>query len=73
MSPPKRRRASVGAIYIASRGMVHTVSEILIEAELWLEERDIPLWNVNDLSVECLREDVTSGFYILAEANGKSA
>jgi len=52
---------------------VHTVSEILIEAESWLEKRDIPLWNVNDLSVESLLEDVTSGFYILAEANGKSA
>ena len=62
-------------IHIRQAGIadVHIVSEILIEAESWLERRGIPLWNVNDLSVECLREDVASGFYILAEANGKSA
>jgi GNAT superfamily N-acetyltransferase len=52
---------------------LHFVSEILIEAESWLEKRSIPLWNVHDLSEESLREDVASGFYFLAEANGKQA
>ncbi|MGD0591630.1 MAG: GNAT family N-acetyltransferase [Bacteroidota bacterium] len=52
---------------------VHTISEILIEAESWLEKRGIPLWNVHDLSEESLREDVASGLYILADTNGKSA
>ena len=47
------------------------ISEILIEAESWLEKRGILLWNVRDLSEDSLREDVASGFYILVEANGK--
>jgi hypothetical protein len=52
---------------------VCTVSEILIEAASWLEKRGIPLWSVDDLSEERLHEDVASGFYILAEANGQPA
>jgi GNAT superfamily N-acetyltransferase len=52
---------------------VHTVSEILIEAASWLEKQGIPLWNVHELSEEHLHEDVASGFYILAEANGNPA
>jgi GNAT superfamily N-acetyltransferase len=59
------RQAGVADVYI--------VSEILIEAASWLENKGIPLWNVNDLSEESLHEDVMSGFYILAEANNKPA
>jgi hypothetical protein len=49
------------------------VSAILIEAASWLEERGIPLWNVRDLGVEQLREEVSSGLFVLAEANGQPA
>ncbi len=52
---------------------VEIVSEILIEAELWLEKQGIPLWNIQDLSVECLNEDVAAGCYFLAEENGQPA
>jgi len=60
-------------IIIRQAGIVdlHAVSEILIEAASWLEKRGIPLWNVRDLSEESLQEDVASGFYVLAEVNGK--
>ncbi|MGD0037089.1 MAG: GNAT family N-acetyltransferase [Bacteroidota bacterium] len=60
------------AIRQAEVADIHTVSEILIEAASWLEKRGIPLWNIQELSVECLREDVISGFYMLAESNGKA-
>lgn len=49
---------------------LHFVSEILIEAASWLEKRGMPLWNIRDLSEESLREDVASGSYVLAEADG---
>ena len=52
---------------------VHAVSSILTEAASWLERRGIPLWKVQDVSVERLREDVAAGFYVLAEANGQAA
>ena len=51
---------------------VQSVSAILTKAALWLEKRDIPLWNVRDLSVECLNEDVAAGCYFLAEVEGQS-
>jgi GNAT superfamily N-acetyltransferase len=60
-------------IIIRQAGIVdlHAISEILIEAASWLDKRGIPLWNVPDLSEKSIRDDVMSGFYILAEARGK--
>jgi GNAT superfamily N-acetyltransferase len=52
---------------------VQSVSAILTEAELWLEEQSIPLWSVQDLTVECLNEDVAAGCYFLAEEKGQPA
>jgi GNAT superfamily N-acetyltransferase len=49
------------------------ISAILNEAERWLEERGIPLWNVVDLAADQLRGDVTSRLFVLAEANGRAA
>jgi GNAT superfamily N-acetyltransferase len=52
---------------------VHAVSAILTEAASWLEDRGIPLWKIDDVSVEQLRGDVTSGLFALGEANGTAA
>jgi GNAT superfamily N-acetyltransferase len=52
---------------------MQSVSAILTEAALWLGKCGIPLWNVRDLSVECLNEDVAAGCYFLAEVEGQSA
>lgn len=51
----------------------HAVSAILTEAASWLEERGIPLWTIDDVSVEQLRGDVASGLFVLGEANGQAA
>lgn len=61
------------SVRFATQADVHVVSAILTEAAAWLDERGIPLWNVRDVSVEQIREDVTSGLFILAEANGQAA
>jgi GNAT superfamily N-acetyltransferase len=52
---------------------VHAVSTILTEAASWLEERGIPLWRMDDVSVEQLRGAVASGLFVLGEANGTAA
>ena len=57
----------------AERADVHTVSEILTEAELWLEKRGIPLWNIKDLSADSLIEGAEAEYYFLAEVEGQSA
>ena len=57
----------------AERANVHTVSEILTKAELWLEKRGIPLWNIKDLSADSLIEGAEAEYYFLAEVEGQSA
>jgi GNAT superfamily N-acetyltransferase len=52
---------------------VHAVSAILTEAASWLEERGIPLWSTDDVSVEQLCGDVESGLFVLGEVNGTAA
>jgi GNAT superfamily N-acetyltransferase len=61
------------AVRQASMADVHAVSYILMEAALWLEKQRMPLWSVQDLTVDSLRERVAAGLYILAEVNGQPA
>ncbi len=42
------------------------VSDILIEAAAWLEERAMPMWQLNELSPELILSDVAGGLFALA-------
>lgn len=44
-----------------------TVALILTQAALWLDERGDPLWSVDELDPQHLRDDVARGFYVIAE------
>jgi GNAT superfamily N-acetyltransferase len=50
-----------------------TVSDILSEAALWLEQRGIPLWAAGEVSSTAIRPDVEAGLYYLAVCGGLSA
>ncbi|MBC1236035.1 GNAT family N-acetyltransferase [Nostoc sp. 2RC] len=49
------------------------VSDILLEAALWLQQRGIPLWHDSELSPEYISEDVANGLFFIAEWAGEPA
>jgi GNAT superfamily N-acetyltransferase len=49
------------------------VSDVLLEAALWLQERGIPLWGDSEVSLESISEDVANGLFFLAEWAGEPA
>ncbi|MEA5606033.1 GNAT family N-acetyltransferase [Nostoc sp. UHCC 0252] len=49
------------------------VSDVLLEAALWLQERGVPLWGDSELSLESISEDVANGLYFIAECDGEPA
>ncbi|AUB38665.1 Ribosomal protein S18 acetylase RimI and related acetyltransferases [Nostoc flagelliforme CCNUN1] len=49
------------------------VSDVLLEAALWLQERGIPLWGDSEVSPESISEDVTNGLFFIAEWAGEPA
>ncbi|MBX9255212.1 GNAT family N-acetyltransferase [Desmonostoc muscorum CCALA 125] len=49
------------------------VSDILLEAALWLQQRGIPLWRDSEVSPENISEDVANGLFFIAEWAGEPA
>ncbi|MCC5642337.1 GNAT family N-acetyltransferase [Nostoc sp. CHAB 5824] len=49
------------------------VSDVLLEAALWLQERGIPLWGDSQVSLESISEDVANGLFFIAEWAGEPA
>jgi GNAT superfamily N-acetyltransferase len=49
------------------------VSDVLLEAALWLQERGIPLWGDSEVSLESISEDVANGLFFIAEWAGEPA
>ncbi|MEH2263405.1 GNAT family N-acetyltransferase [Nostoc sp.] len=49
------------------------VSNVLLEAALWLQERGIPLWDDSEVSLESISKDVANGLFFIAECAGEPA
>ncbi|WP_392531099.1 GNAT family N-acetyltransferase [Nostoc sp. C117] len=49
------------------------VSDILLEAALWLQHRGVPLWRHSEVSPESVSEDVANGLFFIAEWAGEPA
>ncbi|MBD2559553.1 MULTISPECIES: GNAT family N-acetyltransferase [Nostoc] len=49
------------------------VSDVLLEAALWLQERGMPLWDDSEVSLESISEDVANGLFFIAEWAGEPA
>ncbi|MBW4684965.1 MAG: GNAT family N-acetyltransferase [Komarekiella atlantica HA4396-MV6] len=49
------------------------VSDILLEAASWLQERDTPLWHNSEVSSESISTDVANGLFFIAEWDGEPA
>ncbi|MCC5666623.1 GNAT family N-acetyltransferase [Nostoc sp. CHAB 5784] len=49
------------------------VSDVLLEAALWLQERGMPLWRDSEVSPESISEDVANGLFFIAECAGEPA
>ncbi|MEH2236472.1 GNAT family N-acetyltransferase [Nostoc sp.] len=47
------------------------VSDVLLEAALWLQERGMPLWRESEVSPESISEDVAKGLFFIAEWAGE--
>jgi GNAT superfamily N-acetyltransferase len=49
------------------------IIDVLGEAAHWLEERDIPLWDEDELAPEQIASDVAKGLYFIADCLGNTA
>lgn len=49
------------------------VSDVLLEAALWLQQRGVTLWQDSEVSPENISEDVAKGLFFIAECDGESA
>ncbi|WP_341526644.1 GNAT family N-acetyltransferase [Nostoc sp. UHCC 0302] len=49
------------------------VSDVLLEAASWLQQRGIPLWHDSEVSPASISKDVTNGLYFIAEWAGEPA
>lgn len=49
------------------------VSDILLEATLWLQQRGVPLWRDSEVSPESISEDVANSLFFIAECAGEPA
>ncbi|MCC5624060.1 GNAT family N-acetyltransferase [Nostoc sp. CHAB 5715] len=49
------------------------VSNVLLEAALWLQERGMPLWRDSEVSPESISQDVANGLFFIAEWAGEPA
>lgn len=45
---------------------IDLVSDILCEAVLWLEQKNMPLWRLDEISLSCLYPDIKVGLYYIA-------
>ncbi|MEH2383534.1 MAG: GNAT family N-acetyltransferase [Nostoc sp.] len=49
------------------------VSDVLLEAALWLQQRGMTLWHDSEISPESISEDVANGLFFIAEWAGEPA
>ncbi|MBH8554830.1 GNAT family N-acetyltransferase [Nostocaceae cyanobacterium CENA357] len=49
------------------------VSDVLLEAASWLQQRSIPLWHDSEVSPASISEDVAKGLFFIAEWAGEPA
>ncbi|MEH2094859.1 GNAT family N-acetyltransferase [Nostoc sp. 'Peltigera membranacea cyanobiont' 213] len=49
------------------------VSDVLLEAALWLQQCGEPVWRDSEVSPENISEDVAKGLFFIAECDGESA
>ncbi|MEH2282751.1 MAG: GNAT family N-acetyltransferase [Nostoc sp.] len=49
------------------------VSDVLLEAALWLQQSGMPLWNDSEVSPESISKDVANGLFFIAEWAGEPA
>jgi GNAT superfamily N-acetyltransferase len=54
------------SIHQATLNDLSTVSGILSEAALWLEQQNMALWQKNEVSPEGVRQDIESGLFYVA-------
>jgi GNAT superfamily N-acetyltransferase len=47
------------------------VSDVLLEAASWLQQRGIPLWHDSEVSPASISKDVANGLYFIAELAGE--
>lgn len=52
---------------------VPVVSEILTEAARWLQDTGRPLWSLDEVSPDQVREDMISHLFLIAEIDGEPA
>ncbi len=57
----------------ATRQDTVIVSDVLLEAALWLQQRGMPLWRDSEISPESISEDVANGLFFIAEWAGEPA
>ncbi|MEH1936081.1 MAG: GNAT family N-acetyltransferase [Nostoc sp.] len=57
----------------ATRQDTVIVSDILLEATLWLQQRGVPLWRDSEVSPESISEDIANGLFFIAEWAGEPA
>lgn len=43
-----------------------TVSSVLSEVALWLNERNMTLWEETEIGIEVLRQDIKQGLFYIA-------
>jgi GNAT superfamily N-acetyltransferase len=58
------------SVHQATLEDIFTVSDILGEAALWLEQQGMPLWREDEVSPDSVRPDVESGSFYLALCEG---
>ncbi|MEH2211036.1 GNAT family N-acetyltransferase [Nostoc sp.] len=49
------------------------VSDVLLEAALWLQQSGSPLWHESEVSPESISKDVANGLFFIAEWAGEPA
>ncbi|WGV28546.1 GNAT family N-acetyltransferase [Halotia branconii] len=49
------------------------VSDVLLEAASWLQQRGIPLWHDSEVSPASISEDIAEGLFFIAEWAGEPA
>jgi GNAT superfamily N-acetyltransferase len=61
------------SVYQATLADLSTVSEILSEAALWLEQKNMVLWQQEHISSSAIRQDIEWGLFYIAFCEGLAA
>ena len=57
----------------ATRQDIQRVADILGEAARWLEQRDMSMWQADELLPSRIADDVDAGLFMIAECDGEAA